>query len=290
MFTFFYPGRMFPAISVTGQHCELACLHCNHHYLDGMVEASTPEALYGILKTLASDNGVGALISGGSTRDGKVPLDPFLPVISRIKQETDLILNVHTGFIGEGEAMALAETGVDVVSLDVVGAGETVRKVYGLERQPEDYFETLRLLKESGIPYIVPHLTIGLHFGVILGEFEALRMIKEILEPDSLVINVLVPTRGTGMEKVTPPGVKKVVSVIKEAVTILDCPIFLGCMRPKGVPELEIQGEEAGLSGIVIPSREGMDRIRKKRDCQVVEACCAVLPVMLDRSWLHIVR
>ena len=280
MFTFFYPGWTFPSISVTGASCELNCLHCNHHYLKGMVNAGTPEALYSFLKRLTENGGIGALISGGSTHEGKVPLAPFLPTLARIKKETDLILNVHTGFIEKNEAEALFEAGVDVVSCDVVGDRETAQKVYGLNKGPEDHKETLCALKEAGIPYIVPHVTVGLHFGDLKGESNALRMIREVITPDSIVINVLIPTKGTPMESFSPPSNKDVLEVIWKAVELFDVPVCLGCMRPRNNPELEVQGREMGLAGIVLPTRGGRKEIEKKVECRVAEVCCAVLPLL----------
>jgi len=279
MFTFFYPGRSFPAISITGSECELNCKHCNHHYLGGMKDARDPEVLYTVLRDLSDAGGIGALISGGSNRDGKVPLVPFLQVLERIKRETELVLNVHTGFIDRKEARALAGTGVDIVSFDVVGSVETIRKVYGLNRGPEDSMESLRNLKESGIPFIVPHITVGLHFGELKGELYALDMIRETFEPDGIVINVMIPTRDTGMKNAPTPSNEDVLSVIQRSAELFKAPILLGCMRPKGNTELELLGEEAGLSGIVLPSARAREIIQGRRECRVVEACCALFPI-----------
>ena len=280
MFSFFYPGKSFPSISVTGTACSLDCAHCHHHYLGGMIPAETPERLYSVLKGNDKKGGKGALVSGGSTPEGKVPLTRFYPVLRRIKQETRLILNAHTGFIEAEEAGALAETGVDVVSVDVVGSRETIARVYGLDKGPEDYASTLRALRDAGIPYIVPHITVGLHFGKVVGEFEAVNLIKRAIRPDAVVINALIPTKGTPMQGIAPPPTPEILRVIEYAVQEIKAPVLLGCMRPGRDPELEIKGEKAGLSGIVVPSPAGRRAIEAKRECRVVEACCALYPML----------
>jgi len=280
MFSFFYPGKSFPSISVTATACALNCQHCRHHYLEGMIPAETPERFYSVLKGIAEKGGRGALVSGGSTPEGKVPLTRFYPIIRRIKQETRLVLNAHTGFIGAEEAKALAETGVDVVSVDVVGSRETIERVYGLDKAPKDYASTLRALRDAGIPYIVPHITVGLHFGKVMGELEAVRQIKQAIRPDAVVINALIPTRGTPMQGISPPSTQDILGVIEYAVREIKAPVLLGCMRPGRDPELEIKGEEAGLSGIVVPSPAGRRTIEAKRECRIVEACCALYPML----------
>lgn len=278
MFTFFHPGKTFPAISITGEECELNCLHCDHHYLSGMEGITDPEELRARLLEIAKNGGVGALISGGSNREGVVPLGPFIPVLADIKKETDLILNVHTGFIERKEAKALAEAGVDIVSLDVVGGRETVQKLYGLNRGPDDYRMTISRLVDAGIPNIVPHVTVGLHEGKLYGEYNAIRVISQACKPEAVVVNVMIPTKGTPLSKAPIVSNKDVCAIIEYAVTLTDAPVYLGCMRPKGDTELEIAVEEAGAAGIVLPSKEGRKEIERRRETTERKSCCAVVP------------
>lgn len=284
MFTFFSPGKQFPSVSITGSECTLDCQHCGKHYLDGMIDARTPEVLYSTLKHISNSGAIGALISGGSTREGKVPLASYLPVLGRIKRETDLILNVHTGFIQDQEAHDLQESGVDVVSIDVVGDRETYRAVYGLDKGPSDIRETITALRDAGIPHIVPHVTIGLHFGKIKGEINALDLIRDILDPAALVVNVLIPTRGTSMEKIHPVDDDTIIRVLEHALSIFSTPVFLGCMRPKGNSNLEIRATRSGISGIVLPSGSAKNEINSWpwMKTRTVNTCCAVLSLLED--------
>ena len=65
----FYPSRKTLTISLTGGTCSLMCDHCNAVYLKSML---TKEADLKIIKD-KSGKYESALISGGSTVEGKVP-------------------------------------------------------------------------------------------------------------------------------------------------------------------------------------------------------------------------
>lgn len=272
------PSRRFPPISVTGRRCELNCAHCGGHYLAHMIPAETPERLYEVCVGLYERGAVGCLISGGSTREGYVPLGPFIGAIRRVKAETGLILNVHTGLVDEGLARRLAEAGVDVVSLDVVGDTETVKAVYGLDKRAEDYFEALHRHVRAGLRHVVPHVCVGLHYGELRGELRALEAIRSV-SPEKLVFIVLAPTRGTRMEGVAPPNPLDVVRVMAVARLMMrKTRIILGCMRPAGRvrEKLDLLALDV-VDGIVLPVR-GAVREAEERGFSVetFESCCAV--------------
>lgn len=231
----YYPSRMFPSISVTGGACELRCAHCNSHYLQHMIPALTPDELYQVCLNLYCEGAVGCLISGGSNIEGYVPLDPYVDSIRRVKRDTDLVLNVHTGLLSSNLARRLSEAEIDVASIDVVGDNETINSIYGLNKTVKDYEEALDNHLKAGIKHIVPHICVGLNFGKINGEINALRMIEKI-NPELLVFITIIPTRGTLMEKITPPKPETVVKIIAIARLIFrKISISLGCMRPGGI-------------------------------------------------------
>ena len=87
----------FPGISVTGGDCQLNCEHCRGRLLESMIPATTPQELYDVCMDIRGKGGDGCLISGGSLKDGSVPLIEFMPVIRRIKQELQLKIVMHTG-------------------------------------------------------------------------------------------------------------------------------------------------------------------------------------------------
>ena len=67
----------------------------------------------------------------------------------------------------------MESAGVDTAMMDVIGAEETIREVYHLDRPVEDFEATLAALCATRME-VVPHIVIGLHYGRILGEARAL--------------------------------------------------------------------------------------------------------------------
>ncbi|MHA1143772.1 MAG: radical SAM protein [Candidatus Helarchaeota archaeon] len=275
----FVPGRTFPAISITGKQCSLNCAHCNHHYLSNMLNGNTPENLWKIAEKLVERKAIGCLLSGGYDKTAQVPFARFLPTIKRIKEETSLILNVHVGIIQEEMIRNLEEVGIDIVSFDVVGSDETIKKVYGLERYSKDYLRSLELLMASKIPFVVPHVCVGLDFGQIVGEIEALKNLQE-LKPSLLVFLGLIPTKGTPMEavKIDPLDVVKVIAIARLAFPHAE--IGVGCMRPGGNIRQEIDelSFRAGINRLVLPSKRFLTSINSLGYEYIQYDTCCALP------------
>ena len=168
----------FPAFSITGAGCALGCVHCGGRILAPMRAVTRPEALEAALEGLVARGTLrGFLLSGGSDRRNEVRFEAFLPVVARFKRaHPEMEVAVHTGLVDARRAGALAEAGVDVAMMDVIGAAETIREVYRLDRPVADFAASLRHLVAAGLR-VVPHVVVGLHFGLVLGEVEALRMI-----------------------------------------------------------------------------------------------------------------
>lgn len=275
---FYYPEPRFPSVSVTGTACALSCKHCSGHYLQWMTGVETPSKLKRFCTRLEEEGGVGILISGGSDIHGRVPLDPFYGAIRWVKENTSLIVNVHTGLLGARQAEEIASTGVDVASVDVVGSDETIRRVYGLKATVEDYWETLNALREAGVPHVVPHICVGLDFGEIRGEAVALEMAQRF-DPELVVILGLIPTPGTAMEAVEPPSAEDMARAV--AATRLMCPeasVAIGCMRPRAdrsrMEELAIR---AGADRLVLPSRSTIETAGMEGFCiKHLDGCCSI--------------
>jgi len=215
--------KSFPALSVTGKECSLNCKHCQGIYLKHMIPI-TPETLYNLC---TNNNLKGALISGGCDFNGKVPLDNFLPVIKRIKEETDLLINVHTGLVNEKVAKELKRAKIDCVSFDFVFDDKIIKDVYNLNRTSRDYIKTMKIL--SKYLNVAPHLCIDLNFGKSGREMEALEVLSKF-KIKKLVLLVLKPTRGTEMENVKI-DLENVQNVFEKASEFEN--VSLGCMRPR---------------------------------------------------------
>ena len=285
---FYYPLPRFPNASVTGARCALKCKHCGGRYLEGMSSVETPSKLKKLCAELEARGAVGILVSGGSDIHGRVPLKPFYDALRWVKENTGLIVNVHTGLLDGGQAEGIASTGVDIASVDLVGSDETIRRVYGLKATVEDYRRTLDALREADIPHIVPHICVGLDFGEIRGEAAALEMVQRF-DPELVVILGLMPTPGTPMEAVDPPSAGDMARAV--AAARLMCPeagVAVGCMRPRidreRAEELAIM---AGADRVVLPSRSTVEKAERRGfSVKHLDGCCSI-PVNLERRALR---
>ncbi len=270
------PGRKFPSISVTGAYCALNCAHCSRHYLKGMIPAETPEQLIDALCMISDEGAEGFLLSGGARDDGSVPIEPFADLIRKVRIYSNFKINVHVGLLRESTIDALKTMRPDTVSLDVVGADETLRDVYHLERRADEYLNALKILDKEGIPHS-PHVTIGLHHGKILGEYRAIDAIKES-NAIKMVIDIIIPTEGTPMENITPPAIEEIKKIIDYTEGFRGERV-IGCMRPRTGEywEIEKHAIERGFSGIVLP----IQRTRKWAEengyeWETRETCCVL--------------
>lgn len=284
----YYPIPKFPSVSITGGNCDLKCNHCKGHYLKHMPDTSDPEKLKEFCIKHEENGGVGLLISGGSTVEGKVPLDPFLDTMKWVKDNTDLVINLHTGMLTKGEAEEIASTGVDIASVDLVGSQDTLREVYGLDASLKDYGDTLIHLNDGGVPFIAPHVCVGLHYGEVKGEKHALDLASEI-NPETIVFISLIPTENTPMAGVTPPKIDDILELIKYAKkTSPVSDISLGCMRSREYKtELEWKAIEAGIDRLALASRSTEKRaLAAGYKVQKLDSCCAT-PRSLDHRLLR---
>ncbi len=193
------------------------------------------------------------LVSGGCDKNGKVPLGPFLPALKRIKMETDLKINLHAGLIDDEEASQIAATGIDCVSFDLVQDPDVILGRLHLSCGAEAYSSTLAALFSSGVKRVVPHLLVGLSGEEDRFEIAAIETAAQYPIAGFVVI-ALMPTRGTPMENVPPPGDDHLLEILERAVDALDVPVMFGCMRPRGNWKLETKAVELGVRRIAMPS------------------------------------
>jgi hypothetical protein len=121
----------------------------------------------------------------------------------------------------------------------------------------KDYENSLKALQEAGLIF-VPHVIVGLHYGKLKGEFDALKMITKF-NPSALVVIAFMPIHRTRMATVTPPTPIDVARVIASARMMFpEKPLVLGCMRPrdKNRDETEILAVKAGVDAIAFPTEE----------------------------------
>lgn len=284
--TFYLPGMIrygaeqgrYPAISVTGDECELDCNHCQGKVLEPMIPCRTPELLREKCLRLDEQGFIGCLLSGGSNGNGMVPWDDFVDVIAEIKQKTNLRISIHTGITNQRTARRLKRAGLDQALIDVIGSDETVKEICHLKGGIRVIRNSLRALSKAGIP-TVPHIVVGLHYGEIRGEFKALEIISEY-QPETVVIVTLTNFNETPMSKVTPPRPEEIAEVLLAARLIMpETELSLGCERSRGKDgwKIEEYAIDIGVNRIAIQSERAIKRARDYGlEINFQKTCCSV--------------
>lgn len=225
-----------------------------------MTPALTPQDFFETCQKLKNKGAKGCLISGGCNTDGSVPLTNFFDIIAKVKNGLGLTLAVHTGLIDFSVAKQLKKSGVDSVLIDIIGSDETIKEIYNLDVTVNDYKKSLKALDDVKIPF-VPHVLVGLHYGKLKGEFEALKLVAQH-SPSALIVIALIPIHGTLLEKVKPPKPEDVLRTIVCAKLLMpNVPIVLGCMRPKGEyrKQIDTLAVKAGVDAIAFPVEEAIE-------------------------------
>ncbi len=268
-----------PAVSITGGDCKLQCDHCKAKILEPMIAARTPEALWQVVTEIIAGGAGGMLLTGGSNHRNEVEYDAFYPVIRRIKDtHPEFRIAVHTALAGPQAARAMADAGIDVAMMDVIGAQDTITQVYHLRRNVADFERTLESLLATGMK-VVPHIVIGLHYGRLLGEWTALEIIARH-RPAALVLVVVMPFYAPAHRPFVTPDAGETGRFFMQARAALpDIPLLLGCARPGGQTRtlIDTYAVMAGMNGMAHPS-EGVVELaaRLERRVRVTPACCSI--------------
>ena len=268
-----------PAVSVTGGECKLACDHCKAKILEPMIPARTPEALWRVVNDQIAGGAQGMLLTGGSNHRDEVEYDAFYPTLRRIKDAFPAFkIAMHTALVDRDIAQRMEASGVDAAMMDVIGAQDTISQVYHLKRSVDDFERSLEHLTQTALK-VVPHIVIGLHYGRMLGEWNALEMVKRH-RPDALVLVVVMPFYAPAARPFVTPDSHQVGRFFMDArETLPDMPLLLGCARPPGRAKMQIDAYAvmAGLNGIAHPA-DGMVELaaRLEREVRVTPACCSI--------------
>lgn len=270
----------FIPISLTGTVCALNCDHCQTTMLRGMADLSQFKgSLFDLCAGLKKRGARGVLISGGSDKQGHVPLLKHIPDLIRVRRELELAIRIHPGLPDEETCAALAPVGVNGAMVDIIGHEDTIRQVYHLDATPKDYAAVLARLDQHGIP-IIPHIILGLHYGRMLGEWHALEMIARH-PPKVLVLVILAPLSETRMADTKPPSLEEIGGFFGTArKTLPTTPVMLGCARPMGLLKASIDrlAIDAGLNGIAYPTEGTVAYAREQGfEPSFINACCGVM-------------
>ncbi len=277
MFTLFGKTGRYPAVSITGVHCDLMCDHCMAHLLVTMPDCSTPEKLLDYALECDARGDVGLLVSGGSDTEGRLPWEKFAPTLAKIKGKTSLHLSVHTGFATPSQTKLLKEAGVDQALIDIIGTDEVARKIYHINLEIVE--KSLDAVFSAGLQ-VVPHVLVGLDYGRESGEEHALEMISKY-NPKTLVIIALRPSKQTKMGSIIPPTPERIADIIRLAKKLMPKTfVNLGCARPVGTHKQTTDrlAIEAGVDGLAVPSLEAVN-YAKSLGIEVEEhpTCCSMI-------------
>ena len=269
----------FPAFSITAGECGLNCDHCQKKILEPMIPATRPAMLDEKVRRLIETEGLnGFLLSGGSNKKNEIPYARYLPVVEKLKRDyPDLKVAIHSALLDERRAKAMESAGVDTVMMDVIGAEDTIRDVYKLDRPVDDFEETLAALCTTSME-VTPHIVIGLHYGRILGEANALDIVSRY-PVTALVLVVIMPFYAKPGTFVTPETADVGRIFLEARERLPDQQVLLGCARPPGMHKrvTDAYAIMAGLDGIAFPA-DGAVSVAHTigRPFEQAHSCCSI--------------
>ena len=280
MLKVYTPGHNFPAISVTGTDCELHCEHCDKKYLQNMVQGETVENFENALYDRQKKGAIGALISGGCTSDGKVPVLKYIKSIEKFKANNPFYLNAHVGLVDYSEAIQLKYIGIDTVSYDMVLDQTVIDDVFHSDVEVEDYIVSFVNLREAGLR-VVPHLLIGARFGKIAREVDVLKILAQ-KPPELMVFIAMIPPKPNipASEQFNHLKAEDIGKFIFIATALMQgVELSLGCMRPRGKISFDLErwAIMAGVSRMEIPSQKTLRWLKEQEyELKFFGACCAI--------------
>ena len=269
----------FPAFSITAAACGLNCDHCQKKILEPMIPATNPEMLDQKVRHLIDSQELsGFLLSGGSNKRNEIKYGRYLSVVEQLKKDyPNLKIAVHSALMQEQQANDMESAGVDTVMMDVIGAQETIQQVYKLDRPVADFEATLAALCSTSME-VTPHIVIGLHYGQILGEANALDIVSRY-PVTALVLVVIMPFYARRGTFVTPEttDVGRIFGAARERLP--DKQVLLGCARPPGMHKrvTDAYAIMAGLDGIAFPA-DGAVSVAHAigRPFKQAHSCCSI--------------
>ena len=249
-----------------------------------MEQVSSPRELYTMVKHLVRKGARGVLLSGGFSREGHLPIEPYLGTIRDIKKDFGIVISVHTGIVTRELASKLREAGVDIVDYEIQFDPLVIKKLKHLDREPIDFIRSFEFLVKHGPPYIAPHVPVGFRYGRLLFEWSTVDFLRDY-SPYITIFIVFIPTRNTSMENTSPPKASDVVELISYARRILGprTILSLGCMRPWSIKSVldKVLVEQQVVDRIVNPPK----RIIMDYRLEIVESCCSVPEELLSRLY-----
>jgi uncharacterized radical SAM superfamily protein len=135
-----------------------------------------------------------------------------------------------------------------------------------LERSPEEVVSSFKHLCDAAPGRVAPHVLLGV--GREDRELDAVSMAGK----EHVACIILLSLLGTKVDDWEGRLVRAV-----EVGTEKGRPVLIGCMRPRGRPEVEVAALEAGAAGIACPAANTVARIKEKGwKVGWRQVCCAL--------------
>src|SRR5262249_11841667 len=151
------------------------------------------------------------------------------------------------------------------------------RDVYHLDRPVADFEASLAVLSATTLR-VVPHIVIGLHYGRLLGEWDALDIVARH-RIDALVLVVVMPHFAKPGRFATPDAAE-IGRFFRDARRRLPgIEVLLGCARPAGLHKRAVDAYAvlAGLDGIAFPADGAVELAQALgRPVEHAHACCSI--------------
>jgi len=160
----------------------------------------------------------------------------------------------------------LASSKADRISFDLVLDPALIRERMHLRGAHQDHLVSFRALCRAAPGRVAPHVLLGA--GDEGCELEAVRAACRADVPCLVLLSLLGRKVGGWEERLI-----RAVEECREQHR----PVLLGCMRPRGRPDVEMAALEAGAAGIANPSKGTLNAIRE-RGWSILESsvCCAL--------------
>ena len=268
----FQHRRRFTVVSLTGASCWLNCRFCRARFLHSMPSARE-EGLYNTLRRLAQRGVRGVLVSGGFTRDARLPLTfEEIEELRRAKRDFDLLISLHLGLEDRVEVLESLRGVVDIVDFEYTRSPYIALWTRRLSISDLHRYElALKRMLEVGL-HVVPHVFL----------WHPLRLVEELEDE-------LRTLRDYGLDEATllvymgnaTPSLERLKLLLEKARKAFDGRLYLGCMRPAMARKhLDPVAVKEGLvERIAVPSL----RLVQEAGIELYDACCSVPDSQLYR-------
>ena len=257
--------RRFTIVSITGTSCWLNCRFCRARFLKTMPRVERGN-LYNTLRKLAQRGVRGVLVSGGFTRDARLPLTlEDVEELKKAKKDFNLLISLHLGLEDRVDVLEALRGTIDIVDFEYTESPYIALWTRRLSANDlHRYKLALERMLDVGL-HVVPHVFL----------WHPLRLAEELEDE-------LRTLRDYGLDEVTllvymgriTPSLERLRLLLEKARRVFDGKLYLGCMRPMVVRKyFDLVAVREGLvERIAVPG----PRLIQEAGIELYDACCSV--------------